>query len=230
MKKFLAIIFTFLLLLAATGCTESGNPAPSSKTAQTQNNNNEQDTPASSQPQQEEKEWGVKEDVMTYVNGKMQRVYINFSDYLGPTRGTGKLAMQNDTSLMILDAQGLATAVTTPSDNVEDIFPTYFDQTKLILQDQYFAKYQNFTFDIASKEVVTVNGYEMCKVKGSYNCEGKDGEINGRQYVAYATKTKATGAIVNWLVLDPVKGDQLGNKLDELGEKMANSFKEEELS
>ena len=101
-----------------------------------------------------------------------------------------------------------------------------------MLESEYVAKRKNFDFTIEQEENITINGYEMCKISGKHsytvvdeNYKEKDYSCN---YVAYATRTKGNDAIVYWMVIDGTKDNSLVNKIDELGQKMANSFCEQQ--
>lgn len=226
MKKLLALLLAAVMVLGLTACgsKKSTDKGVNSSSA-TESSASTVSEPDAEEP---EKEWGVTENMTVKDNDKTVRVFVNFRDYLGPTRGTGKLAAQGDGSVMIIDGHGIVTEIELPDDKAENIFPAYFEQTKKIMNDQYAGHRENYEFTLESKENVTINGYEMCKVTGThtYNEIGRP-KILSQKFVAYATFAKQNGAVVYWMVLDGTEDGSLSDKLEDSGRKMAESFRED---
>lgn len=224
MKKFIAIVLVLSMLGTLAGCASDGAAMPDAGLVSSDAHSGDTTPPQQNAP---EKEWGVTERLVVEKDNQMCRVLVNFADYLGQTRATGRMAEQKDGSIMIIDGQGAVTTIEIPSGKAEDIFPAYFAQTEAIMSTAHVSKRKNFTFTIESKETVTINGYEMCKVKGTHTYSPFIGdEVISQKFVAYATFAKANGAVVNWMVLDGTPDGLLENSLEDLGRKMAESFKE----
>lgn len=229
MKRIFTFILCLMMIICCVACKKDETIDKSSN--ENSNESVEKDstdiTPAVND---EETPWGVTENTVVDNNNKLLRVFVNFSDFTGPTRGSGKLATQSDGSIMLFDGQ--SPEITLPSEKIEDVFPAYFERAVFMLESEYVAKRKNFDFTIEQEENVTINGYEMCKISGKHsytvvdeNYKEKDYSCN---YVAYATRTKGNDAIVYWMVIDGTKDNSLVNKIDELGQKMANSFCEQQ--
>ena len=226
-------IFTFILCLMLIICCVACKKDETIDKASNENSKEsveEESTDSMPADDDEETPWGVTENTVVDNNNKLLRVFVNFSDFTGPTRGSGKLATQSDGSIMLFDGQ--SPEITLPSEKIEDVFPAYFERAVFMLESEYVAKRKNFDFTIEQKENVTINEYEMCKISGKHsytvvdeNYKEKDYSCN---YVAYATRTKGNNAIVYWMVIDGTKDNSLVNKIDELGQKMANSFCEQQ--
>ena len=226
-------IFTFILcLMLIICCVECKKDETIDKASNENSKESVEEESTDSMPADDDEEtpWGVTENTVVDNNNKLLRVFVNFSDFTGPTRGSGKLATQSDGSILLFDGQ--SPEITLPSEKIEDVFPAYFERAVFMLESEYVAKRKNFDFTIEQKENVTINEYEMCKISGKHsytvvdeNYKEKDYSCN---YVAYATRTKGNNAIVYWMVIDGTKDNSLVNKIDELGQKMANSFCEQQ--
>ena len=224
MKKFLAALLVLSMLGTLAGCASDGAAVPDAGLVSLDAQSGDNTPPQQNAP---EKERGVTESLTVKNNDTLCEVFVNFADYLGRTQATGRMAEQKDGSIMIIDGQGAVTTIEIPSGKAEDIFPAYFAQTEAIMSSAHISKRKNFTFTVESKETVTINGYEMCKVKGTHTYSPFIGdEVISQKFVAYATFAKANGAVVNWMVLDGTPDGSLENSLEDLGRKMAESFKE----
>ena len=226
MKRIIALILSICSILSFTACStkKSEEKLPSQPDVSVES---QIEYTESKENESQVKEWGVTDNIMVEVNNDARRVFVNFHQYLGLRRGTGKLAMQDDT-IMILDGQTITKDIKVESGKPEDVFPSYFLQTELIMKAQYIGHRKNFKFEVDSKENVTINGYDMCKFIGThtYNEYGKD-DVFSKKFVAYATRTKSTGAYVYWMVIEDSEKVMKIGELEDLGKKMAESFREE---
>lgn len=230
MKKFIILLIAVVLILCIVACSSKKNQdnvtdvAPSDVVEEQKD-----DDTTTAEPVKEDTEEAFKatESMIVESNGTAKFVFVDFMDVGGPSRGTGVLAIQSNRSVMILDSQYLSSPEVA-SGKIEDIFPTYFSQTEAIVEAQYIGDRLNFAFEVESKENVEINGYEMCKFTGTHTYETylEDGTFS-QKFVAYATKTKGNDGFVYWMVLDGTEDGSLEDELDELGEKMAYSFREE---
>lgn len=174
----------------------------------------------------EAKEWGVPEAIVVY-NGKMQTVCIKFPQYAGIPEGTGEMAMQGDGSFVFLDGQGMNTDIDVPEDKIENVFPAYFEQTADSFNSSYIGIREDYAFELKDKELVTIADYEMCKFTGTCSFTIiSPKEKRTIDFVAYATKSKNTGAYVYWMVLDESEDGSLGDVIEDHARNMAESIKE----
>ncbi len=226
-EKSIAMILVLLMVcFGLTACGEKEDKVDSieqqnSETVKTEN----EDT--SFNP----KEWGVQEDIVSEKNDILTRAYIKFPTLSGITEGTSKIAYQKDETLVILDAERKTGSPQLIEDSVDNVFPAYFEQTEAIMDVYRQMNYTDFKFDVSSKEIVTVNDYEMCKYTGKHYFKVKDynGNIEDKalNYVAYATKLKGNGAYVYWMVIDESEDQSLGKTIENYAGNMAKTLYEQ---
>ena len=231
MKRVLLMLLVALLTLnCLAGCgkdkkpTNVDTPLTTEKLEQTQ-------FPEATSSDNKDEEWGVQEMKVTEKNGVITTALIKFPHLTGIVRGTGKIAYQNDKSLVILDSERPTGSPSMPNDACEDVFPAYFEQTRAIIDSYRQMNYDNFEFTVSHKEIVTVNGYEMCKFTGKHTFTVKDVntfEIKNLDinFVAYATKLNGNGAYVYWMVLDESEDQSLTKTIEEYADKMAKTLSE----
>ena len=233
MKKILTILLSLAMIVGLCAC---GSEKPTENNEKDNTNTNVENVVEETEDneteviKEDEVPWGVTENIVVDNNNILLRVFVNFSNFTGPTRGTGKLATQSDGSIMLFDGQNTENDLS--PEKLEDVFPTYFEKAKFVLESEYVVKRKNFDFTIEKEEIVTINDYQMYKVSGKHSYTVVDENYKEKDYtcdyVAYATKTKGNDAIAYWMVIDGTQDNSLANKIDELGQKMANSFFEQQ--
>lgn len=232
-KLFTILMIAMLLCLSLTACGNKSKKEPDDNT-----NSSIQSSKTSNiqEPQKEDEiwdvdDWGVQEKIVAGKNDTLTTAYIKFPTLSGIVRGTGKIAYQKNKTLVILDAERKTGSPALTNDSCDNVFPAYFEQTKGIIDTYRQMNYDNFEFSISDKEIVTVNGYEMCKFTGKHTFtvkdvntfETKNAEMN---FVAYATKLNGNGAYVYWMVLDESDDQSLTKTIEEYADKMAKTLSE----
>lgn len=227
MKKILfSLICGIIVLGVATGC---GKQMPeenlnNDKINNIESNNNEQSTTNI-------ENWGVQENIVARKNSITTTAWIKFPTLSGIVRGTGKIAYQKDKTLVILDAERETGSPALIEDNIENTFPSYFEQTKAIIDAYREMNYDNFDFQVNQKEKIKINDYEMVKFTGKHTYTFKDintFEIENVElnFVAYATKLKSNDAVVYWMVIDESEEQTLMSTIEEYSKNMAYSLHE----
>lgn len=203
MKKI--ILTTILLGCLMFGLVWCGNKEPNITKANNPTESNRDEKESESEQKHngevESEKWGVAESHISEKNGIKSRIYINFPTLCGIMEGSGKIAYQEDGSLVILDSQYKYSPVIDDELLVDQVFPAYFEQTIKIINAYQNAYFKDFAFEITDKELVTVNDYEMCKYTRTHTFTFKD-EPCEMAFVAYATRLKGNDAVAYWMVLD----------------------------
>ncbi len=226
MKKLILMgLIISTLLLCFTACGDNKNDTPNSDFNTTQSNNTSSKDETTTDSKMEE--WGVAESRITEKNGTTANAYIKFPYLLGINSGQGKVAYQDDGSLVLFSSETNVNEPIVKSDKAEDIFPAYFDKMIGIVDEYRRADHKDFSFEIDDKENVNINGYEMCKYKGTHTFI-VSGEERTIAYVAYGTRIKTNNAAVFWMVLDDTQEQSLGKIIEEHADKMAKTLYDEE--
>lgn len=227
-KLFLSLLCGVMVLGLFTGCGKQ-------KAEETPNNNNTNTENISKEEQKEPtinvENWGVQEKKVTIKNDAFVTAWIKFPTLSGITRGTGKIAYQKDKTLVIFDSENKEVFPNITANHCEDVFPAYFEQTKAIIDAYRQMNWNDFNFKVNSEEVMTINGYEMCKFTGKHTSTFKDVntfEIENIEmnFVAYATKLKGNDAVVYWMVIDESEDQSLGKTIEEYAKNMAYTLHE----
>lgn len=222
-KTILGLLCAILALVISTGCGKEA-------TEETPNNNNSTNTENNSKEEQKEptvnlNDWGVQDKITTRKNNNTITAWIKFPTLSGIVEGTGKLAYQKDKTLVIFDAEHKEVFPNLSANSCDEVFPTYFEQTKAIIDAHRQMTWDNFDFKINSKETMTINDYEMCKYTGTHTFTFQ-GEADSMSFVAYATKLKGNDAIVYWMVIDESENQSLGKTIEEYAKNMAYTLHE----
>ena len=223
MKKMISILLTLMLVcLSLTACGNKADQEQSNKINSSEEISSNENTDISSE---DDTPWGVDENKITEKNDVKARVYIKFPYLTGITKGQGKIAYQNDGSLVILGSESDFEEPTVENGKVENIFPAYFDKVKGTLKLYRQVDYSDYDFEIQNKKVISINDYEMCKYTGIHNFK-LNGENKSISFVAYSTKLKSNDAAVYWMVLDDTAEQSLGSTIESHADKMAESLHE----
>lgn len=231
MKRIISILLiSIMILMCFAGCGKEREQV-NDDTPSTSVNDKETQTSEETTSKEDTDDWGVREEIVAGKNGILTTAYIKFPSLSGIVRGTGKIAYQKDKTLVILDAERKTGSPVLTDDSCDKVFPAYFEQTKGIIDSYRQMNYDNFEFSILDKEIVTVNGYEMCKFTGKHTFTVKD--VNTFEtknvdisFVAYATKLNGNGAYVYWMVLDESEDQSLTKTIEEYADKMAKTLSE----
>lgn len=227
-KLFLSLLCGVMLIGLSTGCGKQ-------ITEETPNNNST-NTENSSKEEQKEPEinldnWGVQENLTTRKNNNTITAWIKFPTLSGITRGTGKVAYQKDKTLVLFDGERQTGSPELVGGKIENVLPAYFEQANVIMDAYRQMNWSDFDFKVNSKEVMTINGYEMCKYTGKHTSTFKDvntfeTENIEMNFVAYATKLKGNDAVVYWIVIDESEDQSLGKTIEEYAKNMAYTLHE----
>lgn len=221
-KLFTVLMIAVLLCLSLTAC---GNESIKEPNDNTDSSIQSSETSNIQEPQKEDEIWGVEENKITEKNDKKARVYIKFPYLTGITKGQGKVAYQTDGSLVILGSESDFEEPNVDGGKVENIFPAYFEKIKGTLKLYRQVDYSDYDFEIKTKEVITVNNYEMCKYIGNHTFT-LNGEKKSISFVGYSTKLNSNDAAVYWMVLDDTTEQSLGSTIESHADKMAESLHE----
>lgn len=227
MKKLLVMLLALTVLLSMAAC---GGEAPipdetdpvSGDTQPVDVGTSENTEPEETAPTVSE-EWGVLDDFSFSMDGNGCGIYIRFPYHTGIPEGTGLLAKQGDGTLIILD--GHTTGISPEVDSVQNVFPAYFEQTEHVFYVNLGIAYKDSEFKADSKEMLQINGYEMCKFVGTHSYVYKREDYSCR-FVAYATQLKDNGAYVYWFVQDMTDDQSMFETLEEHTYNMALTLKE----
>lgn len=234
MKKILCTIIIVAIALQCLSCgsDESVDDVPEESTSQSIESieptikTEDEIVPTPKTEDNTDEEWGSVETIMTENDdGEYCKVYIHLPAFSGINEATGKVSAQLDHTLIILDAQ-INSRYPMDGKDIDQVLPTYFPQTIDIFDSYRSEWYQNFDFTIKTREIVTINGYKMCKYVGTNTFTYND-EPGSRQFVAYATQTKTNGAYVYWMVMDESKDQSQGALIADHAERMAYTIYEE---
>lgn len=225
-RRYLCLLLIITLVITLTACGDKSLIDTEKK-----ENNSTESTDANTESENESmkdevfsEDWGQEESRITEKDGVSSRAYIKFPELLGITEGSGKIAYQPDGSLVILDGQYM-NGVADDGIKSDEIFPLYFEQTEKIMKKYMGFGFDNFKFEIVSKENVTINDYEMCKYTGIHTfTEGS--KKHEMAFVAYATRLKGNNAAVYWMVLDETTDQSIGDVIESHADKMAQTLHE----
>ncbi len=224
-KRIFWCLLMLVITLGITACGVKKVEASGINKATEYTGNNTQSEEKQEEIEQTEDDWGVQENLVTEKNDIKQRMHIKFPFLCGIMEASGKIAYQDDMSLVILDSQYKNSAVLDTVLAADEILPIYFEQTQRIIDSYRNANYKDFAFEITDKETVTINDYEMCKYAGKHTFTFK-GEQCEMAFVAYATRLKGNDAAVYWMVLDETEDQSLGSVIESHADKMAESLYE----
>lgn len=224
MKKTSVIALAVLLALSMAACA-GGRTAPevgeTTVAPAEETTVSAEDTMPESETVQTE-QWGVT-DLWVAERGTLESFYINFPAYTGVSQGSGLIADQADGTLVIVDRQVRDTSPEVAC--LEELFPAWFVQTSAILKQYYGLRADGFAFTVESKELTTINGYEMCRFSGFHTLTYKREPLTYR-YVAYAAQLKSNGAYVYWMVMDQSQDQSLLETVESHAYRMALSLYE----
>lgn len=238
MKRLTTIILAMLLSSAVlVGCTEStgDEPEKSNATDSTVSAASQGNTAsvAEGDAQESEQEIELKrsKEIITHRNDKSAPITI-FTPSTLSDKVVGFVAAPSDGTRIYVDKFNEHTYDDDSFD--EKRFPTDF--ASMIDAVKYDSSGKNsITFVIENAEKKTINGYEMIRYSGTHSFTDYDydelKEVNHEmKFFGYATRVKANGACVYWIVIDDVTSNSHTDdslKLAEIyADKMAESLKE----
>lgn len=225
MKKIFVLLLVVLLLMGNLAACSTGAPSKptndTNKLQQTQGTDPQEPTQIPTDPPQEN--WGRVDSKLVRNGQGLVTVTFKWPAVRGDNEYTGKIAGQDDGTLVMMDSYS---AQKSPEvDSVAQMFPAYFEQTVKVFASFYGSSYSDGSFSIDDTEVVTVGEYEFYKHTGTHNYKYK-GSDRSRQYVIYLTETKATGAYIYWLVSDTTADQSAGAKMEDNAYRIALSVRE----
>lgn len=172
-----------------------------------------------------EGEWGKSGYFTTATkDGEIQGLYINYPHLTGISEASGKIAYQNDDTLVILDGQ-YELSPDVKDGKIENVLESYFSQTVDILKGYRTSDFKNFKLNIKKQKKVKVGDYEMCKFTGTISSETDDKKYDDF-FTAYSTKLKGNDTFVYWLVLDDSEDQSLNKTAEEYADKMSETLVE----
>lgn len=174
-------------------------------------------------------EWGVTDLFCASRNGQEAMAYLNFPEMAGNRAHTGKAAYQSDHTFVLVGSEREDMPVEVAKDSCDEVFPAYFEHAKKIMERYQTLDFADFDFSLEeSKELVAINGYEMCRYTGTHSYT-KNGTPYVMPFVAYATKLKTNGAFIYWIVMDGSEDSSLGDVISDHAEKMAYTLRGEKI-
>lgn len=229
MKRVLCVFLAVVMLLSMAAC---GKDEPEATEGGTVNQPAQQEKPAETEaPKPEEteasnEEWGIPRTHSNSNKNGFAFFDISFPHLVGIPEASGLIGYQDDDTVVIVDEE--IVAISPDVDNVEDILPTYFEQTEVILRMYYTDDYTDHEFTIDSQELVDINGYKMSKYEGAWKFN-LSGEPVSYQYTAYGVLLNANEGVVYWMVLDTTDDQSLKDLIDSHAYNMALSLEEFEI-
>lgn len=220
MKKILIFILSITFTIALTSCTNNSESNVNKETGNTATETENAATVASDLS----KEWGISDSIVTEnEDGVLSRAYIRLPEVASMMRGPGRVATQNDETLILMCGQHLEQSPEVK--DMTDVLNAYKSQPIDVLSKYRRWGYDNFDFTVEKSEITEINGYTMCKYNGThtFTYEGTKGSMN---FAAYATQLHTNGAYVYWIVIDESKDQSQSDKINDYAEKMAYSLGE----
>lgn len=225
MKKIFVLLLVALLLMGNLAACSTGAPSKptndTNKLQQTLGTDPQDPSEDPTDPPQEN--WGRVDSKLVRNGQGLVTVTFKWPAVRGDNEYTGKIAGQDDGTLVMMDSYS---AQKSPEvDSLDQVFPAYFEQTVKVFASFYGSSYSDGSLTIDDTEVVTVGEYEFYKHTGTHNYKYK-GSDRSRQYVIYLTETKATGAYIYWLVSDTTADQSAGAKMEDNAYRIALSVRE----
>lgn len=224
MKKMIALLLAVLMLASMTACGGKENKETEPAKEETpviQTEAPVEETEAAPTEAADISEWGVActhGNSNEIANGGYE---IRFPKLVGIPKVSGLVGYQEDGTRVIVD--GELWGISPDVNDVEEVFPTYFEQTVAILDTYYDPSYADFAFTVDSQEVVEVNDYTMCKYNGTHTFT-IDGQAMRYQFVAYAVLLHANEGVTYWMVLDESEDQSLIETIESHAYNMALSL------
>lgn len=141
---------------------------------------------------------------------------------LGDRAYTGVVGRQDDGTVVLVD--NYVPDQSPEIDDIEDVFPAYFEQTAKNFEVYYRGDYSNGSFTIESKENVKIGDREFLKLTGQHKYQ-YDAEGYSDSYVIYLTEMEAPGAYIYCLVSDATDDQSAGALMADHAYKIASSIR-----
>ena len=225
MKKIFVLLLVALLLMGNLAACSTGAPSKptndTNKLQQTQGTDPQDPTQKPTDPSVDE--WGRVDSKLVRNGQGLVTVTFKWPAVRGDNEYTGKIAAQDDGTLVMMDSYS---AQKSPEvDSVAQMFPAYFEQTAKVFASFYGSSYSDGSFSIDSTDVMTIGEHEFYKHTGTHSYK-YDGNPFDMQYVIYATRTNETGGYIYWLVMDMTEDQSAGAKMEDNAYRIALSVKE----
>ena len=218
-----------MFLLEAMGCGKAKMTSTVDVLTEIESTENEKQSKENNlikETEKNENQWGITcSSVAENDSGDLIRFSINFPKNPGSACGSGLEAIQDKGIRILVDRQ-LSIEGAEKSDSIENVLPTYFQQTIDIYRGKLGISYEEGEFSISNKQMVTINGYEMCRYEGVHNLKYKGNELMCA-FVAYSAQL-SNGAYVYWMAVDETEEQKAFDVASEYAEKMAYTLREEE--
>ena len=225
MKRLISLLLVVVLvmgLVSACAFTDDKQPTEGDNNTQTEGTKPKDPSEDPTDPSQEN--WGRVDSKLVRNGQGLVTVTFKWPVVRGDNEYTGKIASQDDGTLVLVDAY--SAQISPEVDSLDQVFPAYFEQTIKVFASFYGSSYSDGSLTIEDTEVVTVGEYEFYKHTGMHNYKFKGSDRN-RQFVIYLTQTKATGAYIYWLVSDTTEDQSAGEKMEDNAYRIALSVREE---
>ena len=147
MRNFLLLIGILILILIVlslvVGCGQNNDSENTNKDISNNQDNSSNDTnvdDSNNQNKEEDKAWGISGRFTVYKNNKLAGFFINFPTYVGIPKGSGLISYDDVGSLIIVDSEVDENNI----QNVDEVLPTLFEQTKMTLDLYSWGIYNEF--------------------------------------------------------------------------------------
>ena len=221
MKKVIALIFAFAMMLTLAACNKEDEPPKDNDTSTP--TDQEEDITESKDPL----EWGITDRIGVETEDSIGVYAINFPHFTGASSGHALIANQNDGTIALISGQNMdSPKINTAS----ELFPAYFEQLQYTLEKYYGLRSSNFELSLLDTGSTVIADHDMYTFTGvvsfDYNWQN---EITRREYqfISYATTMKTNGGYAYWVVYDCSDEQSNGELIKEHALNMAKTFREE---
>lgn len=222
MKKLFVCLLAIMLLLALAAC--GSKPESNQVDTLPQETADSDPTPGSSENETLD-DWGILDAKAVQGKNGLKRITFRWPVNLGVDAHTGKVATQNDGTVVMVD--NYVPGHSPEIDSIDKVFPAYFEQTAKVFSSYYGSDYSDGSFTIEDTETVTIKGYEFYKYSGKHTYL-YDGKERVREYVIYLTSMKLNGAYLYFLASDVTADQSAAAKMEENAYNVILSFREED--
>lgn len=135
--------------------------------------------------------------------GSFHYACVRFPMLIGHSKLGGYISSQPDGTVSLISAcndsvwtegeVGDVPEVLSTVNSIENVFPAYSELVRLTISSYLHNDYtytSDFNMEVLNKEIVAINGYDMCKYNGVMSYKDYKGVEYSRDYVAYAVQLK----------------------------------------
>ena len=228
MKKILCVLLSVFCILFCVGCAgdDELNISDETKSETALNATSTADDTDGVTTDGKEKKWGSAEIVETVTKNGVGSFFISLPNINTISRGGARIAQQTDGTLVLIGVEDVSDDAVPES--LDKVVEFYNFRSSRCLDSFRNWDFENFDFVIKSTENVEINGYKMCKHRGTHTFTYK-GEPYEMNFVAYAMQLNANNGYVYWIVIDETEEQGLSETIASHAENMAKSVVEEDI-